>query len=108
MAATWPIQRGEPVWKAAGFPGISAEVLMGRWLTLKAHGKKGKKRNVYLVGVAGFEPAPPERCYRFRNTNKINEFRTTLATIIAVCSRGFGAQSVVGTARLTGENLRTN
>jgi hypothetical protein len=30
------------------------------------------------------------------NTNKINEFRTALTTLIAVCSRGFGGQSEVG------------
>jgi hypothetical protein len=32
---------------------------LNRWLTLKAFGKKGKKPNDYLVGVAGFEPATP-------------------------------------------------
>ena len=58
-AATWLMQRGAPVWEAAGFLGLSAEVLAGRWLTLKARGKKGKKPNDYLVGVAGFEPATP-------------------------------------------------
>jgi hypothetical protein len=30
-----------------------------RWLTLKAFGKRGKKPNEILVGVAGFEPATP-------------------------------------------------
>src|SRR5258708_26986199 len=30
-----------------------------RRLNLKAPGKEGKKPNVYLVGVAGFEPATP-------------------------------------------------
>jgi hypothetical protein len=33
------------------------------------------------------------------NTSKINDFRTDLTTIIAVCSRGFGGQSVVGMPR---------
>jgi hypothetical protein len=38
----------------------------------------------------------PERRYPSGNTNKINEFRRALTTVIAVCSRGFGGQSVVG------------
>jgi hypothetical protein len=40
-------------------------------------------------------PLRPERCYRSGNINKTNDFRTALTTIIAVCSRGFGGQSVV-------------
>ena len=30
-AATWLMQRGEPVWEAAGFLGMSAEVLLGTY-----------------------------------------------------------------------------
>src|ERR1017187_10201721 len=41
-------------------------------------------------------PLRPERCYLLGNTNKTNDFRTALTTNIAVCSRGFGGQSVVG------------
>jgi hypothetical protein len=85
-AATW-LMRGIPLWEAAGFLGMSVEVLednytatpptlcmarlmplhpshgrfrwLKQWLTLKVLGKKGKKPNDYLVGVAGFEPATP-------------------------------------------------
>jgi hypothetical protein len=81
------MQRGVTVWEGAGFLGMSAEVLLGtcghhhpdflhgaanaitlpntgfrwlnRWLTLKMLGKKGKKPNEIMVGVAGFEPATP-------------------------------------------------
>jgi hypothetical protein len=72
-AATWLMRRGGPLWEAAGFlaPTLCMARLMplhpshGRfrwleqWLTLKVLGKKGKKPNDYLVGVAGFEPATP-------------------------------------------------
>jgi integrase len=51
-AATWPMQRGEPVWNAAGFLGISAEMLMGRRLTLKVLGKKRQKTQ-RLLGRKG-------------------------------------------------------
>ena len=85
-AATWLMQRGVPVWEAAGFSACPprccwepmATIIptsctarqmpllpstgfrwLKRWLTLKVLGKKGKKPNDYLVGVAGFEPATP-------------------------------------------------
>jgi hypothetical protein len=44
-------------------------------------------------------PLRPERCCLLGKTNKINNIRTPLTTIIAVCSRGFGGQSVVGMLR---------
>ena len=30
-AATWLMQRGVPMWEAAGFPGMSAEALLGTY-----------------------------------------------------------------------------
>jgi len=43
-------------------------------------------------------PLRPERRSPPRNSNQINGFWVALHTIIAVCSRGFGGQSVVGIA----------
>jgi integrase len=87
--ATWLMQRGVPVWEAAGFLGMSAEVLLGTYghhhpdflhgaanaitskhrvsvvesvVELDRERKEGKKPNDYLVGVAGFEPAIPASC----------------------------------------------
>jgi hypothetical protein len=81
------MQRGAPVWEAAGFLGMSIEVLQENYghhhpdfmraaasaitaksrhvsvvetvVGLETFRKNRKKRNVYMVGVAGFEPATP-------------------------------------------------
>ena len=86
-AATWLMQRGVPIWEAAGFLGMSPEVLQDTYGhhhpdflqgAAAAIGQKGryvsvaetvvsltegenetKKPNQILVGVAGFEPATP-------------------------------------------------
>jgi integrase len=86
-AATWLMQRGVPIWEAAGFLGMSPEVLQDTYGhhhpdflqgAAGAIGQKGrhvsvvesvadltdglnqtKKPNDFLVGVAGFEPATP-------------------------------------------------
>ena len=87
-AATWLMQRGVPVWEAAGFLGMSAGGPAGhlrppsprpsawalrprlrqragtfrwlkRWLSLTEGQNEKKKPNDILVGVAGFEPATP-------------------------------------------------
>jgi hypothetical protein len=81
------MQRGVPIWEAAGFLGMSPEVLQdtyghhhpdhlhgaalaidqkGRYVSaaemapdLTEHRNEKKKPNEILVGVAGFEPATP-------------------------------------------------
>ena len=86
-AAIWLMQRGVPIWEAAGFLGMSPEVLQDTYGpphpdylqgAAAAIGQKGhyvsvvetvvsltegqnekKKPNEILVGVAGFEPATP-------------------------------------------------
>jgi len=86
-AATWLMQRGVPIWEAAGFLGRSPEVLQdtyghhhpdhlhgaavaigqkGRYVSvaetvadLTEDRNEEKKPNDILVGVAGFEPATP-------------------------------------------------
>jgi hypothetical protein len=80
-------ERSVPVWEAAGFLGMSAEVLLGTYrhhhpdflygmaanaitsknpvllaesvVNLGNAREKGKNPNDYLVGVSGFEPATP-------------------------------------------------
>lgn len=67
-AATWLMQRGVPVWEAAGFLGMSAEVLLGTYghhhpdfLHGAANAITSKQRVSVVESVVGLEDAREKR-----------------------------------------------
>jgi len=67
-AATWLMQRGVQVWEAAGFPGMSAEVLLGTdghrhpdFLHGAANAIISKHRVSVVESVVGLEDAREKR-----------------------------------------------